>query len=158
MATMLDSHRGNDHWYVVRAKPQEEGSTAAWRWECLHVIVSCAEICKRRPGFASPSTLSPSDRFIQIDLPTARRCSSTAGLDGGPGPPVDCPPQPSPAALIRAIHENVVGGHVVGGIRPSSNMNVDSPVDERSFCQGRDVRCGGTDVTRPNRYKTAVLW
>jgi hypothetical protein len=158
MATMLDSHRGNDHWYVVRVKPQKEGSTAPWRWECLPLIVSFEEICKCGPGSAATSTLSPSDHFIQTDLPTARRCSSTAGLGGWPGPPVDCPPQPSPAALIRAIHGNVVGGPVVGGIRPSSNTNVVSPVAERSFCRGRDVRCGGTDVTRPNRCKTAVFW
>ena len=158
MATMLDSHKGNDHGYVVRVKPQKEGSNAAWRWECLHVIVSCAELCKRRPGSAPPSTLSPSDHIIQIDLPAARRCSSTAGLSRWAGPPVDCPPQSSPAALIRAIHESVVGGHVVGGIRPSSNTTVVSPVEEWSFCQVRDVRCGGTDSPRPNRCKTAVFW
>lgn len=73
MATMLDSPKGPDHWCVAQGTPQNEGSTAARRWECRRVFSYGPELCRRVRDYACSFAFSSGYLLIQTDLPPPGR-------------------------------------------------------------------------------------
>jgi hypothetical protein len=69
MATMLDSPKGPDHWYVAQGAPQNDASTAARRWECRRLFSYDSELCRHVQADACTSALSSGYLLIQTDLP-----------------------------------------------------------------------------------------